>query len=143
MVTINDSAYTHRKIVKVACALIEDDLGNILVAQRSSKMSLPLKWEFPGGKVEENETVESTIIREIYEELNLQITIIEQLPSFIHHYEDFSITLIPFICQIEQGAIKLVEHKAFCWASPDNLLDLDLAAADIPVALYYLNILKK
>lgn len=132
-----------RKSILVACAIIEDDFGGVLVAQRSGTMTLPLKWEFPGGKIEHGETEEETIIREILEELHVEISIISKLPQVIHHYENFSITLIPFICRIIKGEIKLTEHQAFRWLNPNNLLDLDWAEADIPVAQYYLNTLNK
>ena len=105
-------------------------------------MTLPLKREFPGGKVEDNERFEQTIVREVFEELNLRVSVIEQLPSFSHNYESHTITLIPFICKIEEGVIILTEHEAFCWLSPNYLLDLDWAAADIPVAENYLQTLK-
>jgi 8-oxo-dGTP diphosphatase len=111
--------------MNVACAIIIDEFGAILVTQRSSSMTLPLKWEFPGGKVEDDEIFEQTIVREVYEELNLRVSVIEQLPSFSHNYESLIITLIPFICKIEEGVILLTEHEAFCWVSPNNLLDLD------------------
>ena len=130
------------KNMNVACAIIRDEFGAILATQRSSRMTLPLKWEFPGGKVEDNERFEQTIVREVFEELNLRVSVIEQLPSFSHNYESLTITLIPFICKIEEGVIILTEHEAFCWLSPNNLLDLDWAAADIPVAEYYLQTLK-
>jgi 8-oxo-dGTP diphosphatase len=128
--------------MNVACAIIVDEFGAILVTQRSLSMTLPLKWEFPGRKVEDDEIFEQTIVREVYEELNLRVSVIEQLSSFSHNYESFTITLIPFICKIEEGVIILTEHEAFCWLSPNNLLDLDWAAADIPVAEYYLQTLK-
>ena len=106
-------------------------------------MSLPLKWEFPGGKIEHGEIEEEAIIRVIREELYVEISIISKLPKFIHHYESFSIALIPFICKIEKGEIKLTEHQAFRWLNPINLLDLDWAEADIPVAKHYLNTFNK
>lgn len=131
------------KTILVACAIIEDDYGNILVTQRSANMSLPLKWEFPGGKVEKDETYEQTIVREIKEELSILITISNKLPVSTYQYPTLSITLIPFVCKLSQGEIKLTEHLAFRWLNPNNLLDLDWAEADIPVAHQYLNTLNK
>lgn len=104
-------------------------------------MSLPLKWEFPGGKVEQNENYEQTVIREIKEELNISIQIKQQLNPEIHHYPTFSITLIPFICNYLAGEIVLLEHAAYHWLKPENLLDLEWAAADIPVVHQYLKTL--
>ena len=132
-----------QKIIQVSCAIIVSEDRKILVTQRSAGMSLPLKWEFPGGKIEKEESSEQTIVREIKEELNIEISISNKLPSVTHHYENFSIILIPFICKIEQGEIKLTEHQAFRWLNPNKLLDLDWAEADIPVARYYLQTVNK
>ena len=130
-------------MIEVCCALITGHNGEILVTQRSASMSLPLKWEFPGGKIEKEERPEQRIAREIKEELNVEISINNKQPSVTHHYENFSIILNPFICKIEYGEIKLSEHKAFRWLNPNKLLDLDWAEADIPVAQYYLQTLNK
>jgi 8-oxo-dGTP diphosphatase len=138
-----DPAFTKKKSVLVACAIIEELGGKVLVTQRSAAMALPLKWEFPGGKVELGESHEETITREIREELHIHISIAGKLPDFTHQYPDFNITLIPFVCRIERGEIKLTEHHTFRWVSPNNLLDLDWAGADIPVAQYYLTTLNK
>lgn len=126
-------------MIDVACALIINDQGSIFVAQRSSKMSLPLKWEFPGGKIELNETPEICLIREIQEELNIKIEIIAALPSNIYTYSSITITLIPFICKQTGGEILLKEHANFKWLNANELLDLDWAGADIPIIKYYLN----
>lgn len=132
-----------QKIINVTCAIIVSQNKKILVTQRSASMSLPLKWEFPGGKIEKEESPERTIVREIKEELNVEISINNKQPSVTHHYENFSIILNPFICKIEYGEIKLSEHQAFRWLNPNKLLDLDWAEADIPVAQYYLQTLNK
>ncbi|MDY0905117.1 (deoxy)nucleoside triphosphate pyrophosphohydrolase [Pedobacter sp. CFBP9032] len=132
-----------KKIFQVSCAIIVSQNKKILVTQRSSSMSLPLKWEFPGGKIEREESPEQTVVREIKEELHIEISISNKLPSMTHNYENFSIILNPFICKIEQGEIKLSEHQAFRWLNPNKLLDLDWAEADIPVAQYYLQTLNK
>ena len=71
-------------MIEVTCALIVDDQNRLFAAQRSSKMSLPLKWEFPGGKVESGESFESCLLREIKEELNVEIEIITSLHFNIH-----------------------------------------------------------
>lgn len=128
-------------MISVACAIIINKENRILVTKRSDKMSLPLKWEFPGGKVEQNETYEQTLLREIKEELNIDIRITQQLDSVVHHYPTFSIILIPFICEYLAGEIVLLEHAAYYWLKPENLLDLDWAAADIPVVHQYLKTL--
>jgi 8-oxo-dGTP diphosphatase len=80
-------------MINVTCAIII--FGNkILAAQRSEKMKLPLKWEFPGGKVEENENNEECIVREIKEEINVEIEIVKKLANSIYDYGAFKINLI-------------------------------------------------
>ena len=126
-------------MIDVACAIIVDPDGQVLVTQRSAMMKLPLKMEFPGGKVEKGETSSACLIREIKEELNLDIRIIFEMPANEHFYPDFNIRLIPFVCEIIGGVIVLKEHAACCWLDPEELMDLDWAAADIPVMKNYIS----
>ena len=126
-------------MVNVTCALIIDTQNRLFAAQRSSKMSLPLKWEFPGGKIESNESSEECLIREIKEELNIDIEIVKNLPSNIHAYPSIVIQLIPFICRQINGIITLKEHINFKWLTTNESLDLDWAEADIPILYHYLN----
>lgn len=126
-------------MIDVTCAIIVE--GNkVLVTQRSEKMSLPLKWEFPGGKIEENETAESCVLREIKEELNLEIEIITRLESKKFDYPAFSINLIPFISKYLSGIINLNEHKDYKWVTKEEMKLLDWAPADIQILQEFLNI---
>src|SRR5512138_2391378 len=95
--------------IHVACAIIEKN-GLVLAAQRSEVMSLPLKWEFPGGKIERGESAQECLHRELLEELSITVHIDRQLPENRHHYSEFAITLYPFICKLENGEITLHEH---------------------------------
>ncbi|HEY3309627.1 MAG TPA: (deoxy)nucleoside triphosphate pyrophosphohydrolase [Desulfuromonadaceae bacterium] len=122
----------------VACAIIEHE-GKVLAAQRSEKMSMPLKWEFPGGKLEKGETPEQCLVREVREELGVGIIIQQALPLARHAYETFHITLYPFVCSLFNNAIMtLHEHRAVAWVEPGRLSELDWAAADLPVICEYL-----
>ena len=102
-------------------------------------MRLPLKWEFPGGKVEQDETAEACVIRELKEELGLKVKIIKAMVPAVHINGSQQIRLIPFLCSIVSGEITLVEHKACRWLHPAELMDLDWAPADIPVVQQYLD----
>src|SRR5690606_17584748 len=98
----------------VTCAIIIHD-GNVLICQRSSTMDLPLKWEFPGGKVEPGEDEKLTIVREIKEELHLDIAVIKRLQPAEHDYPTFRIRLIPFIAKVVGGELLLEEHADAEW----------------------------
>jgi len=110
-----------------------------LVTQRASSMSLPLKWEFPGGKIEPYESPKQCIIREIKEELDITITVKKQLPASQFTYPSIVINLIPFVCEHNDGVIILKEHADFKWLNRNELLDLEWADADVAIVDYYLN----
>jgi len=129
------------KHIHVACAIIENN-GKILCAQRSESMSLPLKWEFPGGKIDIGETPEECLRRELVEEMGVSVRVRESLPLSTHHYPTFSVTLYPFICLIEAGEIILHEHAGIAWLPPKQLNTLDWAKADLPVIESYLDVCK-
>lgn len=129
------------KHLQVACAIIERD-GLVLVTQRSPAMDLPLKWEFPGGKIDPSELPQDCLQRELIEELGLNINIGYALPLHTHNYQTFTVTLYPFICTIEAGEITLYEHASFVWLKPEGLHALDWAEADLPVIQTYLDSLK-
>lgn len=119
-------------MTRVVCAIIKD--GNkFLAVQRSEKMSLPLKWEFPGGKIEANESEINALQREIKEELNLTISPIQRLEPVDYEYPTLSITLIPYFCTIHKGKIKLTEHSDYKWIKADDLRLLNWAEADVPI----------
>ena len=96
-------------------------------------MKLPLKWEFPGGKLEKFENEIECIKREISEELGIEIEVSEKLENSFYNYETFSINLIPFIANYKSGNIELSEHASYKWATIDEIQSLDFAPADIPV----------
>lgn len=126
-------------MIDVTCAIIVE--GNkILVTQRSETMSLPLKWEFPGGKLEEGELPEACLLREIKEELDIEIILLERLDTIIHDYEAFTIRLLPFIARLSTFKILLNEHKEFKWLDRTELLGLDWASADEPVLKEFLKL---
>jgi len=121
----------------VVCALIEKE-GKLLCVQRSPEMPLPLKWEFPGGKIEEGESPEDALIREINEELNLWIEVRDAMtPSPYRYPNGPSIRLIPFLCSINSGKIRLKEHVQYLWLPPCRLLQLNWAEADLPIVREY------
>lgn len=94
---------------------------------------ISLKYEFPGGKIEDNETKESALEREIKEELNMDITIDSYFLGVHHQYPDFAITMHSFLCSCVERSLSLLEHLDYAWLPKDDLLVLDWAAADMPI----------
>ena len=120
------------KHIHVACAIIKLE-GKVLCTQRSESMSMPLKWEFPGGKIDEGESPQECLKRELIEELGVEASTGQALATATHHYPSFSVTLYPFICEIISGEITLHEHSAMVWLPVEELHMLDWAEADLPV----------
>lgn len=118
--------------VVVICAIITID-GKILAVQRSRVMSLPMKWEFPGGKIEPAETEVECIKREIYEELNIEINVLDRLLPSVYRYPTFTIELIPYTANYVSGEMKLKEHHHHLLLNKDELNTLDWAEADWPI----------
>lgn len=130
------------KHIHVTCAIIERN-GLVLAARRSASMHLPLKWEFPGGKIRAGEDPQDCLKREILEELDLEVDIADQLSPSTHTYPDFIVTLYPFICKVETFRYYLTEHAEAVWLRPDELFSLDWAEADLPVLEAYLGWLER
>ena len=120
-------------LIEVACAIIVEN-KRILATRRSGEMPHPFKWEFPGGKVMEGESPEFCIVREIREELGMDMVVVRLLPSVIHHYETHSVKLIPFLGTLEDGAIVLSEHQEYRWIACDELDQVDWLEADVEIA---------
>ena len=129
--------YENMKHFQVACAIIERE-GLVLAAKRSATMSLPHKWEFPGGKIDQGESPVECLRRELFEEMSVGIFVGKQLSPSTHKYESFSVTLHPFVCSIVSGEIVLHEHAAIVWLPPQKLCTLDWAEADLPVIQSYI-----
>lgn len=134
------------KHFEVVCALIINDNGEIFICQRG-KGSLKYKWEFPGGKIEENETQESAIVREIKEELTATIEVIKYLGVATYEYKElekpFSITMYAYLARLVKGELVLSEHLASKWIHYSDFDKFDFAQADIELIKNIKNILKE
>ncbi len=128
-------------MLQVTCAIIVQH-NKILICQRSKSMKLPLKWEFPGGKIETGESKEDCLQREVREELGLEICIGNALTPVTHHYPTFALCLYPFICTVVSGMLTPVEHAQAIWVSAPDLSNYDWAEADIPIVMEYLSLQK-
>ena len=120
-------------ITPVTCAIILFE-GKVLATQRSESMNLPGLWELPGGKVESGESPEDCLHREIKEELNIEIDLLEKWDSSEHSYQrGKTIQLIPFLASYKAGELILSEHSAFRWLGLSELFEVNWAQADIPI----------
>lgn len=126
-------------MLQVTCAIIVHE-NKILICQRSAVMKLPLKWEFPGGKIELGESKEDCLRREIEEELGIGINIGKALTPVEYHYPVFSLCLYPFVCILESGKVLPTEHAQAIWVDATELLSYDWAEADVPIVNEYLNL---
>jgi 8-oxo-dGTP diphosphatase len=133
------SASVPKKHLHVVCALIERD-GRVLVAQRPPDKAQGLLWEFPGGKLEAGESAEAALVREIREELCVEIVLGERLADAHHDYGKFAITLTPFRATLgAPGAeLRATEHVALRWCTPTELRGLEWAPADVSIVEEYL-----
>ncbi|MNM93009.1 CTP pyrophosphohydrolase [compost metagenome] len=120
-------------LIKVVCGIIfKDDL--VLICRRKPEKSLGGYWEFPGGKVEDGESNEESLLRELIEELNLKVKIKQHFFDTVHQYDNGAIKLISFICETENIASESTDHDQLEWVKVSDLLDWKLAPADIPIA---------
>jgi 8-oxo-dGTP diphosphatase len=125
-------------MIDVTCALIRNEENELLVVQRGAGSDHPFRWEFPGGKLDEGESEEDCIIREISEELAIDIVICRRMKVTEYDYGHKQIRLIPFVCDTLDDLPLLSEHTDFKWVNPADLAKVDFCEADMIVAGEYL-----
>ena len=116
-------------MTNVVAAIIKKD-NQFLVVQRNRKKHLGLKWEFPGGKVQESETFEEALLREIKEELNITINIHEKIAEEKYKDDKIDIVLYYYLCSLKNGMMKLNEHENFAWVEKKDFNKYDFAEGD-------------
>ena len=122
------------KHIEVVAAIIKNDDKILCVQRNENKLSyISKKYEFPGGKMEPNETKIETIVREIKEELAIDIIVNEEFLTVTHQYPDFLLTMHSFICTCIECELILNEHIDYKWLEVNKLESLDWAAADVPI----------
>ena len=121
-------------LLVVACALVDVD-GRILLARRPLDKPMAGLWEFPGGKVEPGERPEATLIRELHEELGIDVTqaCLAPLTFSSHSYEAFNLLMPLYVCRKWEGQVRGCEGQELAWVKPVRLRDYPMPAADIPL----------
>jgi len=112
-------------MLKVVCAIVCNE-HKFLITQLPPGCSRALEWEFPGGKINPGESAVDAVVREISEELDIEINIVEAMTAVIHTDGEKDFELIPFLCNIRSGKIRLIEHSEMRWVNFDELEMLKL-----------------
>jgi 8-oxo-dGTP diphosphatase len=118
----------------VVAALIRGGDGRVLMSRRRADQSMPLLWEFPGGKVEPGEAPDAALAREVREELGCGVTVGRIHDVVFHAYADFDLYMLVYPCAITEGTPRAVEVAEIAWVEPARLPELDLLPADFPLA---------
>lgn len=118
---------------EVSAAIIIED-GKVLLARRAKGEKLAGYWEFPGGKREEGETIDECLVREIREELSLDIEVVGEFDTSDYKYPGGRIRLIGLLAEIRNGVVSKTVHDLVEWIEISSVLDYQLAPADIPLA---------
>jgi 8-oxo-dGTP diphosphatase len=123
-----------RIMLVAACALVDPD-RRVLIAQRPEGKMFPLLWEFPGGKLEQGETPEQALMRELHEELGISTksACLAPLAFVSHTYESFHLLMPLYVCRKWQGTPEPREHAALKWVRPQALRDYPMPPADGPL----------
>ena len=119
-----------KRIEVVGAVLVHD--GRVFAAKRGPGKSMAGYWEFPGGKVEADETPEEALARELREELKIDVTVGEFIVTATHEADTAVIELSTYLCTIIEGVPVLTEHEEFRWIPDSQLSDVEWAPADIP-----------
>lgn len=122
-------------VVLVAAAALVDADGRVLLAQRPPGKSMAGLWEFPGGKIDPGETPEAALIRELAEELGIDVaaSCLAPLTFASHSYPDFHLLMPLYVCRKWSGIVTAREGQRLAWARPARLGDYPMPPADKPL----------
>lgn len=120
-------------MIDVVCAVIQDADGRYLACLRPQGKHLAGRWEFPGGKVDSGESPETALVRELWEELGVEVTVGAPLDAVQWSYDRGRIRLLPYFCVINDGHPQAIEHERLLWCAAEDFGNLVWAEADLPI----------
>lgn len=120
-------------MINVLCGIITNSEGKIFLARRKPGKSLAGKWEFPGGKLEEGESEPECLKRELLEEIGMEVIVHDRLGENVHQNPTLQIRLIAYRCSLVNATYELTDHDTYAWVKPKELLNYELAEADVPL----------
>jgi 8-oxo-dGTP diphosphatase len=129
-------------VLVAACALVDAD-GRVLIAQRPAGKSMAGLWEFPGGKVEDGEAPEASLIRELQEELGIVVNeaCLAPLTFASHAYRNFHLLMPLYVCRHWEGQVTAQEGQTLAWVKPNRLRDYEMPPADVPLISHLMALL--
>ncbi|MDP3058155.1 MAG: 8-oxo-dGTP diphosphatase MutT [bacterium] len=122
-------------LVRVTAAIMIQD-GQLFIAKRAENGSMAGLWEFPGGKIEQGETPEDCLRREMQEEFGIEVEVLHHCHTSIYNYADKTIELISYFVNWVSGEMQLTSHSEVCFVAVADVLAYDFAPADVPIAEY-------
>lgn len=117
----------------VAAVIIKDD--KVFLARRAAHKDHAGKWEFPGGKIEQGESPQQALQRELLEELGVDVKIHDAMESYVHTYPHLQIELLPYRTELLTEDFQLTDHDEVKWVPVSELMEYDLTEADVELAL--------
>ena len=137
------STFPHRALVLVAAVALVDADGRVLIAKRPEGKAMAGMWEFPGGKVEADERPELALIRELKEELGIDVTeaCLAPLTFASHSYEKFHLLMPLYVCRRWKGMVASLEGQELKWVKPNRLRDHPMPPADLPLIPHLIDLL--
>ena len=125
-------------MIKVVAGILQKD-DKVLIARKAPGKALEGYFEFPGGKIEEGETPEESLVRELMEEMSIKVKVNKYVGESIYDYGNIVVSLKGYTAEILEGEITLSDHDMYKWVALEEINDYKLAPADIPLVEYLLD----
>ena len=120
------------EMIEVVCGIIKKG-DKIFIAKKRKEKSLAGYWEFPGGKIENFESAEEALKRELYEELGMKVKVLNRVTTNMHNYDEFQVNLIAYLCEFREASYEMTDHDQYAWIYKKEFKNYKMAPADLPI----------